>query len=508
MRQIFKKFSYLNKVLVCLLLVTLLINNDLLVISKQMRLPSISYLNCISPPTWLKLGYFQSKEILVLSKVCDSEDLGLEQSIQMFVNGNAHLCNEATFLKFLEILSEAPWQDQLRFIQVLDAVYDKRLSRGRSFIFKAWDIIEGFFGVWDGTRVRARQALSAYFDLEDFNPLKEEMTRNLIRALRHNEYPKSGKNRYAPLAVFVANLLKRKSRIHEEVLSQNSELAKLLASNLLYNPRAKDRSVSYDDVEDLYIPMLPLLSTGFFVPGEMTQTEYSWFELGSSPSAEGAQQSFVIKDVLETQGIELDVTGMYRSFPHYSFNPGTGEFFRMFGDIHEGATESGVEDVRYIAKSDEDPVTDIMSDEFEVRRTYDFVSACKEMHHCFKPGEKFKPRPMAERVRGTNAEINWIGVRRNTLEAPEYYLSETQVTVIENLMSSVKPGGYLFLDLCMVGGSWKKLESKNDDVFLIIRRVDNNTFQIYDQVIPYDTDHDKVYPKSEVLIGDRSLAPV
>ena len=202
---------------------------------------------------------------------------------------------------------------------------------------------------------------------------------------------------------------------------------------------------------------------------------------------------------LQERGISFEFSGAYRSFPYYKYDEISGVFEPIFVEMHDKLIRLEKEGVLYLDR--EPPCYDIRSSDFRIEPV-DFICAAKEFHHCFLPGEEFSERPLAQRVRQGKVEQNIVlrNAKGDVIDMPRYYCSETQQRAVENLLGSLKYGGYLFFDVSMAGISAAPLYSKNDDVFIIMRRINANEFQLYDQVIAYDTEVDRVFPKSEVLL--------
>ncbi len=74
-----------------------------------------------------------------------------------------------------------------------------------------------------------------------------------------------------------------------------------------------------------------------------------------------------------------------------------------------------------------------------------------------------------------------------------YKISQNQKSVIENALSCLSILGVFFIELCFLD------DNQNDNQFILIQRISDNQFKIYDQVIPYMSNEGEIYPVKDFL---------
>ncbi|MBI1870652.1 MAG: AAA family ATPase [Chlamydiae bacterium] len=317
---------------------------------------------------------------------------------------------------------------------------------------------------------------------------RKEVLENIVRFLKFMTWHASGEHRFMPLALAVVNMFEGRDIFSREPIVRfiqiNPQFRYLLDMYHLYaNPFG---------VEAEWIPThLPSLHLS--IPHK---DHYRWLDIGSAPKAYGAPTLNLLRKTFEEAlpGTHFSYEGTDAFFPSYSLES---------GEIRESAfnsadfRERGQTDVEGVTYLDARiPQNDVMSESFMQNRSaesFDFISLSMTLHHLKKPDEGVERRFLAKGV-------DWVDESGNAIQ-PFYLLTQTQQEVVERLLKRLSHQGVCFLNLPR-GEIY--FENQNEDLYLVIQRVGENQYCLYQEAIPFQPEYE-VYSSVEFLITGLSF---
>jgi hypothetical protein len=395
------------------------------------------------------------------------------------------------FICFIDSLNKHSVDEQILFLDMICEAFELITKETLVYLFyrKFLDGISAIFGIDEaGTEERSKRAKDVLRNVLNlkYTEKKQEIIKDILVTLKITNFHASGKHRFASLALAVVNMFYDRNIFSTEAIEGKdiSELIHLLRNNLLYTvPQDRDLLLQYEQEWcPEYYPELILPKSD----KKLDKKKLRWLDIGSAPKIKGAPTLGFLKQTFEEllPDREFEFFGDDIFFPHY--NEETLEpIFQEFNKEKQKSVKYK-DGVTYLnAEHDEYNVT---SEKFNPgTEKFDFISLCKTFHHFEFSHEESEERDFAEGVL-------WIDQNENKIDAPKYMLTETQQRVVGNMLSVLNKGGYCFLELSRLNSKHRPKGSFNDDVFIIIRRVDETTYQIFDNVIPYTPEPKIVYP--------------
>ncbi|MFH1715520.1 MAG: hypothetical protein ABH857_04960 [Elusimicrobiota bacterium] len=518
-------------------------NNGL--ITKQDILNILPYLDALSIKTNSQMQYNEIKGIL--NKVLTTQGLQewqtnrermskIREIVSSFDQTNPRLIADkltddllaCSFDAVIALLNTMSITDQKKLIRII-SMKSKTVCNAQArhyfvsgyFLTKFWDNVDTVFGIDEVNSLhRASKGADIMTELfkEDVET-QDMILAEVINVLNSNiTYTASGAQRFMPVALAVINMFEGKAlqRLPDELSGFRDTM---LRNYLLYNRNAESMGgIRYNEDEYEFFDA-PCAVSALPAPGHAGRKKFRWLDIGSAPKCAdagkkaGASTLNLLKNVFtgygtfNEQGITFDFVGTDVIFPSYQYNPGSpkNKFKRVYSTVRGNESKEEVSSVEYW--NGLNPKYNVMSDEFAGYtgdEKFDFISMCKVMHHLREWGDTVEMQALAKTIKTGEGEK---AINIKARGRAEFYLSDAQRRVVERLLSSLNHGGYLFLDLSLPGQAVRHLDSRNDDVFLIIRRIDDTHFKLFEQVIRYDPDGDCVYPHGEQLLDCPSSRP-
>ena len=341
------------------------------------------------------------------------------------------------------------------------------------------ECVAGVFGVdeADSTRRfdRARSILRAVAS----SPMKGEVVSKIKAIMPEYTWTASGSQRFAPLALAVANLLEGRDifdgQLAEELGRSEDDMKYLTEKGLLYaNPFGVDKKYIPEYMPKLKLPALP------------RKGAYRWLDIGSAPKESGVPTLGLIQRVLSKRlkDAKLEAYGTDIFFPAYVMRE-DGTIARNERYKFDANGRAEIDGIHYLDARL--PQNDITSGQFAPGQKFDFASMCFVLHHLAGRDEAYASMPLAKKP--------LFDERKTPLET-KYWLTETQQRAITNVLASLDNGGIFFLNinqirfqdlLEMKKNDARKVHQKNRDwdLFVVIRKDSDDHFTVYDNAIPF-----------------------
>jgi hypothetical protein len=394
------------------------------------------------------------------------------------------------------------WKYHKRFFQILYQLlvdYNDNLNF-HLFSMRFCDNTAGFFGI-DKIDINERaksvkNVLGILLQMENIQQQKIIMI-EMVDSYKKATFVASNDRRYISLSLAVLNMFMNKPILsNNKIFTRDKFIKEKSKAYLFYGDVPHSKAVVYK--EEFITYLRELVGESSQVLPVVLKPSFNWLDIGCGPKENGAPTLNLLKTILDEHllNVKFNIFGTDIYFPRHKYDPKNKKnpFPKIFQQIHDNKSSEIINDITYLNANL--PKNDIANSKFNPSQTrYDFISMLKVIHH-FGFGEENtkKMKPLLEKANGK--EVKWVN-NDNTI--PKYYLSDTQEKVINNILLSLNKGGYAFLDLGMLS-TQDYTNYGHEDYFTIVKRIDENTFEIFDQVIPYVLDTTEPYPSKEFLL--------
>lgn len=267
--------------------------------------------------------------------------------------------------------------------------------------------------------------------------------------------------RYAPLVIAIKNLIEGKAILDFLVIN---ELSDTYYEKLLKNYIEND--YFYKTIADKGWE-LPAKSLKLTMP---EKKQYRLLDIGhaprnaelSCPETLGSGGLNLLSTCLQKQ---ISCTGIDIEFPKYTIERGRikrSVFVNTLGEYH---AETEINGIRHL--NGNLSKYNIFSPNFVPNEKFDFIVLCMVLHHFFDYGEEYVIPFSSYRI------VDDIGKELST-EEKAINANKKQIDAIDRLLSKLSVGGIFFINFYM-----SRFEKHNADLFFIIQRQDEKTFQLF-----------------------------